>query len=166
MADKKVTKTINDDGSLTFEFATGETETVNPGDFSNEIQKQLLIHGTSQKLGDSYSGEDADKCFTIFSGVLTNLTDGNWSARAGGGGGARISQLAEALSRASDGETVETCVMTLSAMSDEEKAAVKKHPAVQAAIAELKLEKAQAEAKKLKAELGKDIPAFKLPAAA
>ncbi len=101
----------------------------------------------------------------IFTGVLKNLTEGNWSARSGGGGGARISQLAEALSRASDGETVETCVETLSAMTDEEKAAVKKHPAVQAAIVEIKLEKAQAEAKKLKAELGKDIPAFKLPSA-
>lgn len=165
MAEKKVSKTINEDGTLSFEFATGEVVDVNPGDFSNEIQKQLLIHGVSQKLGDSYSGEDADKCHVIFSGVLKNLTEGNWSARAGGGGGARISQLAEALSRASDGETVETCVETLSSMSDEEKAAVKKHPAVQAALAEIKLEKAQAEAKKLKAELGKDIPAFKLPSA-
>lgn len=161
MAEKKVSKTINEDGSLTFEFATGEVEKINPGDFSNDIQKQLLIHGSSQKLGDSYSGEDADKCHTVFMGVLKNLTDGNWSARAGGGSAPRISQLAEALSRETD-ESVEKCVEILSAMTDDKKKAVRAHPSIQVRLSEIKLEKAAADAKKLKAELGDDVAPLSL----
>lgn len=161
MADRKVTKEVDDQaGNIVFTFATGEVETVDVSAFSGEIQKQLLLHGASQKLGDSYSGEDADKCHAIFVGVLKNLTDGNWSARSGGTGSPRISQLAEALSRAVPGESVEACVEKLSAMDDETKKAVRGHPAVQAALAEIKLEKAIADAAKLKAELGDDIPAL------
>ena len=77
---------VGDDG-VTFTFATGETEVVKPADLPAEIQKQLMLHGLSQKLGDSYSGEDADKCHAVFTGVLKNLTEGSWSARSGGGGG-------------------------------------------------------------------------------
>ena len=161
MADRKVTKSVDDEkGTIAFVFASGETETVDVAKLPAEIQKQLMLHGASQKLGDSYSGEDADKCHTIFKGVLKNLVEGNWSARSGGGGSPRISQLAEALSRAA-GETVEACVEKLSEMDDDTKKQIRAHPAVQAALAEIKLEKATAEAAKLKAELG-DVPALKL----
>jgi hypothetical protein len=161
MADRKVTKTVDDEkGTITFEFATGETEVVDVSKFGAPIQKNLLLHGASQKLGDSYSGEDADKCHAIFMGTLKNLEDGNWSIRTGGGGAQRISQLAEALSRAA-GEPVEACVAKLATMDDDEKKAVKAHPAIAAALAEIKLEKAKADADKLKAELG-DAPAFSL----
>lgn len=160
MAERKVGKTVNDD-SVTFDFATGENVEVKIKDISSDIQKQLMLHGLSQKLGDSYSGEDADKCHTIFQGVLKNLTEGNWSARSGGGSAPRISQLAEALSIATE-KTVEECVTVLSEMDDEAKKTVRGHPAVQSALAEIKLRKATEDAKKLKAELGKDIPALKL----
>jgi hypothetical protein len=159
MGDRKVSKTVTDEG-VKFEFATGEVVEVKVGDFKSDIQKQLMLHGLSQKLGDSYSGEDADKCHTIFQGVLKNLTEGSWSARAGGGAG-RISQLAAALSRAA-GEPVEKCVEKLSEMDDAAKKTVREHPAVQAALAEIKLEKAQEDAKKLKAELGEDVAPIKL----
>lgn len=161
MADRKVTKSVDDEkGTIEFVFATGETETVDVSKLPADIQKQLLLHGASQKLGDSYSGEDADKCHTIFSGVLKNLVDGNWSARSGGGGATRISQLAEALAKAA-GETVEACVAKLSEMDEDTKKQIKAHPAVQAALAEIKLAKATAEAKKLKDELG-DVEPLKL----
>lgn len=162
MADRKVTKTVDvDAGSITFVFATGETETVDVTTLPAETQKQLMLHGASQKLGDSYSGEDADKCHTIMMGVVKNLTEGTWSARSGGGGGSpRISQLAEALSRAA-GEPLDACVEKLSAMDDDVKKQVRAHPAVQAALAEIKLEKAQADAARLKEELG-DAPKFTL----
>jgi hypothetical protein len=161
MAEKKVSKTINEDGTLTFEFATGETENVNPSDFTPEIQAQLTLHGASQKLGDSYSGEDADKCHAVFVGVLKNLTEGNWSARSGGGGAPRVSQLAEALARET-GKTVEECVEKLSGLDDDKKKAVRAHPAIQARLAEIKLEKAQAQAEQMKKDLadGGDVPSL------
>ncbi len=160
MAEKKVSKAVSDT-AVTFSFATGEEVEVAPKDFSAEIQKQLMLHGLSQKLGDSYSGEDADKCHAIFTGVLGNLTDGNWSARAGGGGAPRISQLADALARET-GETVEKCVEVLAAMDDDKKKAVRSHPNIQVHLSEIKLEKASADAAKLKAELGDDVPALTL----
>jgi len=155
MAEKKVSKAVSDT-AVTFEFATGEVVEVSPKDFSGDIQKQLMLHGLSQKLGDSYSGEDADKCHAIFTGVLANLNDGNWSARAGGGGAPRISQLADALARET-GETVEKCVEVLAAMDDDKKKAVRSHPSIQVHLSQIKLEKAAADAEKLKAELGDDI---------
>lgn len=162
MADRKVTKNVDDEkGTISFEFASGETEVVDVSKLDGEIQKQLMLHGASQKLGDSYSGEDADKCHTIFMGVLKNLQDGNWSARSGGGGSPRISQLAEALSRAVPDTTVEDAVAKLAAMDEDTKKQVRSHPAVQAALADIKLEKAQAEAAKRKEELG-DTPALTL----
>lgn len=161
MADRKVTKTVDSEkGTIEFVFASGETEVVDVSKLPPAIQKELMLHGASQKLGDSYSGEDADKCHTIFGGVLKNLVDGNWSARSGGGGSPRISQLAAALAKAV-GETVEACVEKLSAMDDETKKSVRAHPQVQAALAQIKLEKATADAAKLQAELG-DAPALKL----
>ena len=155
MAEKKVAKTVGE-SSVTFEFATGETVEVNPGEFPAEIQRQLMLHGVSQKLGDSYSGEDADKCHSIFAGVLKNLQEGNWTARSGGGGSPRISQLAEALSRATN-QPVEACVEKLAAMDDETKKAVRNHAQVKAALAEIKLEKAQADAKAAAEEAGGDV---------
>jgi len=154
MAETKVKKTVEEDGSITFEFASGETEKVSPGDFSAEIQKQLMTHGLSQKLGDSYSGEDTDKCHAVFLGVKKNLEDGNWSARSGGGGGPRVSQLAAALARVT-GEPIEKCVEKLSALDDDKKKAVQAHPDIQLAIAEIKQEAAAAKAAKLREEAAK-----------
>lgn len=162
MADRKVSKTVDvDTGTITFVFATGEEETVDVTKLPAETQKQLMLHGASQKLGDSYSGEDADKCHTILMGVLKNLQEGTWSARAGGGGGSpRISQLAEALHIVT-GQPVEDMVEKLSAMDDETKKGVRAHPQVQAALAQIKLEKAQKDAARLAEELG-DAPALTL----
>jgi len=157
MADRKVTKTVEDDG-VSFEFATGETVKVSPGDFSAEIQKQLMLHGLSQKLGDSYSGEDADKCHGIMAGVVKTLEDGNWSVRNGGGSSPRISQLADALSRAT-GQDVADCVAKLSAMDNDSKKAVRAHPQVVAALSAIKVEKAQADAAKAAEAVG-DTPAL------
>lgn len=164
MAERKVTKSVDAEaGTVTFEFATGESEVVEVKEFSNDVQAQLMLHGLSQKLGDSYSGEEADKCHAIFAGTLKQLVEGNWSARSGGGGAPRISQLAEALSRATD-NPVEECIETLAGMSDEDKKGVRAHPQIQAILAEIKLEKATADAAKAKEEAGEG-GAFVLPGA-
>ncbi len=150
MAEKKVSKELTETG-VKFTFATGEVVEVEPKSLSADIQRHLILHGLSQKLGDAYSGEDADKCHAAFQGVLKNLQEGKWSDRAGGGG-PRISQLAEALSRATK-QDVQLCVEKLAGMSDEEKKAVKGHPQIVVALAEIKLEKAQADAKRIQDEL-------------
>lgn len=142
MAERKVTTTVEAD-SITFAFSTGEKDTVKPSDFKPSIQKHLMLHGLRQKLGDSYSGEDADKCHKIFSGVLKALQEERWTVRVAGGG-PRISQLADALARVMK-KPVDLCIEKIAGMSDEEKLATKKHPDIIVALAAIKLEKAQAE---------------------
>lgn len=157
MAEKKVTTTVEAD-SITWEFSTGEKVTVKPADFKGGIQKHLLLHGLRQKLGDSYSGEDASKCHAIFSGVLKALKEERWTVRVAGGG-PRVSQLADALARVMK-QPIELCTTKIASMTDEQKIATKKHPDIIAALAAIKLEKAQAEAvaaTKAAKESGKEV---------
>ena len=158
--EKKVSKNIREDLSgVDFEFADGSELAVDVKDLPEDIQKHLLLHGVSQKIGDSYSGENAENCFTIAESVLKSLKDGNWSTRSGGAGGPRISQLAEALSRAT-GEEVSDCVAKIAEMSDEEKAGLRAHSTIKAKIAEIKLEKARADAEKASGESNADEPSL------
>lgn len=152
--ERKVSKTVREDKSgVDFEFADGSTLAANVADLPDDIKDHLIIHGLSQKIGDSYSGEDAENCFTIADTVYKALTEGKWSTRTGGSGGPRISQLAEALSRAT-GQDVADCVALIADMSDEEKAGLRAADQIKAKIAEIKLEKAQADAEKAKADAG------------
>lgn len=155
MAERKVSKTVREDLSgVDFEFHDGAVMEVNVADLPADIVKQLVVHGVSQKIGDSYAGEDAENCMTIAQATLKNLLDGNWSTRTGGGG-PRISQLAEALARCT-GQEVSACVAKIAEMSDDDKKAVRAHPKVQAALAEIKLEKAQADAAKAAETAGEE----------
>lgn len=150
MAEKKVSKTVSETG-VTFEFHDGETLSANLSELSPDMVNKLAIHGLSQKVGDSYSGEDAANCQTIAETTWKALVEGNWSTRAGGGGGPRISQLAEALSRAT-GQEIQDCVAAIADMDDEQKKDLRAHPEIKAILAEIKLEKAKAEAEKAAGE--------------
>lgn len=144
----KVSKTITEDKSgVSFEFADGTTLVAKLSEIPEETQRELMLHGLSQKIGDSYSGEDAENCFTIAESVYNSLKEGKWSTRSGGTGGPRISQLAEALHRVT-GEELVDCVAKIADMSDEQKAGLRGHSAIKAEIANIKLEKAQADAAK------------------
>ena len=146
MAERKVTKETTDTG-VAFTFHDGATLEANLDALSPEMITKLAIHGLSQKVGDSYSGEDAANCQTIAESVFKTLVDGEWSTRSGGGGGPRISQLAEALAMAT-GKEIQECVAAIAEMDDDTKKDLRAHPAIKANIAEIKLAKAQEEAAK------------------
>lgn len=148
MAERKVTKEIAEDNSgVLFTFTDGSTLEAKLAELNDEMKTQLILHGISQKVGDSYAGEDAENCETIATKTWEQLVAGAWSVRTGGSGGPRISQLAEALASAT-GQEVSACVEKIADMSDAEKKALRKHPAIEAEIAKIKLAKAQAEAEK------------------
>lgn len=152
MAERKVTKEVSG-SAVIFTFHDGEALTASLETLSPEIVNQLALHGLSQKIGDSYAGEDAANCQTIAEAVWKSLTEGNWSTRTGEGGGPRISQLAEALARVT-GQTVQDCVAKIAEMSDDQKKDLRAHPQIKAVTAEIKLEKARADAEKAKNEAG------------
>ena len=145
MAERKVSKEVTETG-VNFEFFDGTAMSANLDALTPEMVNKLAIHGLSQKIGDSYSGEDAANCQTIAEATFKSLVDGNWSSRSGGGG-PRISQLAEALARAT-GQEIQDCVAKIAEMDDDTKKDLKAHPQIKAIIAEIKLEKAKADAEK------------------
>lgn len=153
MAERKVSKEVRE-GTVAFTFHDGAELICDPSTLSDEMKNQLILHGISQKVGDSYSGENAENCETIASKVWETLTKGEWSTRSGGGG-PRISQLAEALARVT-GQEVQECVGVLAEMDDDAKKDVRAHPDVKKAMAQIKLEKAQKDAESAAAAEGDD----------
>jgi len=147
MAERKVSKTTREDNTgIDFEFYDGATLAAELDALPEDILTRLALHGLSQKVGDSYAGEDAANCQTIAEKTLEALVKGEWSTRSGGGG-PKISQLAEALARAT-GQEVAACVATIAEMDDDTKKSIKAHPQIKALIATIKLEKATADAEK------------------
>lgn len=153
MATAKAKKTVREDLSgVDFEFAHGTVVAVNLEDFSEQTIANLVCHGLSQKLGDSYSGaESSEQAQTFLEKVLERLKAGEWTAAREGGGGRGVSQLVEALHRAT-GQPVEACNDLVQSMDDDQKKGLKEHSDIKAALAEIRAEKAAEAAAKARAE--------------
>ena len=150
---KKATKSISEDGSiLSFEFHEDGVDALSATitELDEEIIARLAMHGLSAKMGDSYAGvEKISECREAANRVWEDLVAKNWTTRVAGAGGPRITQLAEALSRVAMGRgkelTVDQAVTAVDAMPDEQKKALRKVPAIKEAIAQIKIERLQAE---------------------
>lgn len=168
------TKKIDLEGrKVEITFADGTAQSLSLNDLNDEIITRLALHGLSQKLGDSYAGAGTEDdpvavATAAVGGVIENLMEGNWTQRATGTSGPRVTMLAEALSRAT-GKPVEECAELVNELkdaadtedaSDEDKArfdAVKNHPAVKAEMSKIRAERAAAKAEKDAAK-GADAP--------
>lgn len=135
---KIATKVIRD-GKLIITFADGETHTIRPDDFNEEIQAHAQLHGYKQKLGDSWAnhGESLKDAKAEFMAVLESLKAGDWNRKGGGDGG----MVPEALA-AVTGESLEDCIAKWQDADDDKKAKIRKHPQVAAKLAAMKAEKA------------------------
>lgn len=149
---KKVT--AEDLSGVTIKFEDGQDLVANLADLPEDMLTHLALHGLSQKLGDSYSGEqDISTARALASNVLERLKEGNWAAVREGGGG-KISDLAHALS-AVTGQPIEACTEKLAGMEKADKSGLRKHPKIKAELARIAAERA-AEAEK-KAEAAPDL---------
>lgn len=138
---------LEDLTGVVISFADGETVEVKTTDLSDEIFTRLALHGLSQKLGDSYSGEgDITVARTKVEGVVTRLKAGDWKATREGGGG-RITALAQALARVT-GRTVAEATAVIDGMTKEAKASLRKHSGIKVALADIAAEKAKEAAEK------------------
>lgn len=131
---------------VSFKFGNGTTVSVDLSTLPDDIQEALMIHGALQKIGDSYASAGGDFAFGIASAekVCENLKNGAWgTARAGSGESKKSSgELAIALASL-QGKEVAVVVAALESATDEQKKALRAHPAVKAKIAELRAAKAQ-----------------------
>lgn len=126
-------------GSVTITFDDDVTTTLNLDDYSPEIQRQLALHGLSQKAGDSYAGaakaseEEGvsvdDYCKASVARIDEQLRAGNFNA--GGGGGVRGGIFAEALAKAT-GKSLDEVIDLINSMDEDTIKQVKKHPQVKA----------------------------------
>lgn len=156
---KKASKVIdNDSGSVTINFEeTGNAVAVQLSELTQDIITRLALHGLSQKLGDSYAGAEAEEAYDLAAQVAERLRAGEWTQARTGGGGPRVSQLVEALAAAT-GKDQEECLTVVSAMDDEQKKQLKKHPSVAAELARISAERAaQKAAAAAKAAEGAEI---------
>lgn len=129
-------KTVAEDlTGVSIEFTNGEVIGVTLDALSPEIVRNLALHGLSQKLGDSYSGEsDVAVAKTKAEAVAQRLAEGNWKAVREAGSGGRITDLAQALAQVT-GKTVEEAVAAIEAMDKAQKSGLRKHPRIKAATA-------------------------------
>jgi len=130
---------------LSFKFGNDTVVTVDLSELSETMQENLMVHGALQKIGDSYASAGGDYAFAIAAAekVIENLKNDLWgSARTGSGEGKKSSgELATALSLL-QGKDVAEVAAALEAATDEQRKAVRSHPAVKAKIAELRAAKA------------------------
>lgn len=130
---------------LSFKFGNDTVVTVDLSELSEDMQQNLMVHGALQKIGDSYASAGGDFAFAIAAAekVIDNLRNDLWgSARTGSGEGKKSSgELATALSLL-QGKDVADVAAALEAATDEQRKAVRSHPAVKAKIAELRAAKA------------------------
>lgn len=152
-------KQIADDMSgVTLNFSDDAEITVNLDDLDEDIVRHLALHGLSQKLGDSYSGEsDVAVARAKAQAVADRLSSGDWRATREGGAGGRITDLAHALA-ALTGKEISEAAAVIEGMEKEEKKALRAHPQIKVKLAEISAERAKAAAEK--AGAGIDLTAL------
>lgn len=153
MAKAKIaTKTIvrQEDGTplgVRVVFTDGRQVSVGFDELSEAMKMELMAHGLSQKLGDSYSQAkgNLNYAFAECEGVAEALKRGEWNRRGGGKAGQGI--LAEAIARLTGKDVAEVAAL-LAAKDDEARKALRKDPRVAAEIKAIELERAKAKAAK------------------
>lgn len=149
---KKASKTVAEDFSaVTFTFADGRALTVEMIGLNDELRRRGLVHGISQKVGDSYaSAETIDEAYEAAADVVESLGRGEWSSRTVGGGAGKPTILIEALFRIiqAEGKTLQDATDLINEMSDEQREGLRRLAPIVAAVDAIKLERLSEKAKK------------------
>ena len=141
-------KDYSEENAVIFNFADGESVTVNFADFPPATQSNLQQYGIAQKLGDEYAGAEGPlEAREAMTSLIERLKKGEWKQAREGGGGVRTTMLAEALSQVT-GQALETCQEKIAEMDEDGRKGLKAHKQVAAAMAVIKAERAQTAATK------------------
>ena len=149
--------------SVTFEFGEAGSVVFDLSKVSDEMLTQLALHGASQKGGDSYAGAKAATDGTDIDPnewaksecqrVIDQIYAGEWSVRRAGSGPG-ITDLARALAEVMPDVTEADAAERLADATREDKAALRKHPAIKAVLERLRAERAAAKAEAAEAAAG------------
>lgn len=140
-------------GTFSITFADGAAAEVELDKLPSNIVRLLALHGLSQKLGDSYASVKGDVAAAKqkFEAVLTQLQAGEWKkAREAGEGGAKVTELAEAIAQFKNAPIEKANAVVAKATPDQIKA-WKGNAKIKAIIAEIRARKAAERAAKAEA---------------
>lgn len=133
-----------DTGVVYFAFGNGKTLEFDSNRCNEEIRKTLLLHGASQKIGDSFAGAKGNFNLGIQSAqdVIDQLYGGSWKAARGEGESRpRLAELAEAIARIKSVQ-LERATAAVEAASDEQRKAWRSNAKVKSVIASIRAERA------------------------
>ena len=140
--------------SVSFDFDSFGSVTFDLSKVSPEMLVQLALHGASQKGGDSYAsaraqteGTEVDPnqwAFEQCQATIDQIYSGDWSVRRASSG-PTVNDLVRALVEVL-GADESDAAERLSDATKEEKAALRKHPAIKAVLERLRAERAAAKA--------------------
>ena len=146
-----ITAEING-GTITLQFANGETLTMRGDGLNTDIKQYAMMHGLKQKLVDAAAisrnpengrAASIDDKFQAVKAVYDRLLAGQWNAtREGGGQSGGL--LFKALCRMYSTKSPEQIMAYLSGKTDAEKTALRKNPKVAAIIEEIRAETGKA----------------------
>lgn len=139
-----------DNGTFTVSFGNGTVLTLDIADVPEEIHNDLILHGISQMVGDTYAGAKGNyeiaiaaatkKIEQIKSGTLTIV-------RGTGESKPRVGELARALSIVKSISEAEALAL-LEKCNEEQKKTIRNHPSIKLEISRARTAKAEADAAK------------------
>ena len=90
-----------DTGIVEFQFGNGKTLEIDSGAIPEETKKQLMLHGISQKVGDSFAGVKGNYAEGVQNAqdTIDQLLAGVWKSDREGDAKPRLAELAEAIAR-------------------------------------------------------------------
>jgi hypothetical protein len=163
MAKAKLVEKVADveRGRVTFKFEDGEEAVFEVSRVDDAISSRLMLHGASQKIGDSYAGAGDDEIADPLGyakervrDTIAQLYAGDWRTAATGTGGI----LAEAMAAVS-GKSREECAEALAGMSDDEKKDLRKKKKIAAALGRIKLQRDAARVARLEKLAAEEVEA-------
>lgn len=137
-------------GVIRFLFEDETVQEINVHELNDDMKLRLMIHGASQKGGDSYAGAKAEANPVAFAkeavaDVIKQLREGNW--RVTSPGGPRVTDLATVFAQI-QGITLEEAVEFIGGLSEDETKALRKKPKINAALLALSAKRAAEKAAK------------------
>lgn len=138
MKDQKRINKLKNLNGVDFLFPNGKAIHANLAEIPDHIKHDLILHGLSQKIGDSYSGAmDTEAAYEMAAATWAALQAGQWATRTQAVKCDPVDALARATGRSRmEAETI------WAGMDEDKKKAVRKNPQFKAAEAAIIAEQA------------------------
>lgn len=132
-----------DSGIAYFTFGNGTKLELDSNSLNEEMRKQLMLHGISQKVGDSFAGVKGNYAEGIQNAkdVIEQLLAGEWKAGRDDSARPRLAELAAAIARIKNVE-LDKATAAVEKATDEQRKSWRSNAKVKAVIAQLRAEKA------------------------